>query len=234
MHQTATMPFDPHFGVDIHAGYGHEPDTDNPHRLLTLASQDGVYKMFFHIRHRRIPFNWFYVDLYNHNTVPYIPLESQEPVGTSDARRMNLYVAEIKRLPVGAFQEWVAIQVRQMELRRPLPRKELEWRPLAPEQPAQPAGRVQSALRGIRTFLVENYKKIRRTKQRVRFTFPPEASSSAAAGGPTPAPQQNQAGGSSSIPAGGVNPAPQQDQLHEIRVIWPKSRSAAQRANQAR
>ncbi|KAA6413441.1 MAG: hypothetical protein FRX48_03187 [Lasallia pustulata] len=106
------MPFDPHFGVDIHAGYGHEPDTDNPHRLLTLASQDGVYKMFFHIRHRRTLFNWFYVDLYNHNTVPYIPLESQEPVGTSDARRMNLYVAEIKRLPVGAFQEWVAIQVR--------------------------------------------------------------------------------------------------------------------------
>lgn len=121
-----------------------------------------------------------------------------------------------------------------MELRRPLPRKELEWRPLAPEEPAQPAGRVQSALRGIRTFLVENYKKIRRTKQRVRFTFPPEASSSAAAGGPTPAPQQNQAGGSSSTPAGGVNSAPQQDQLHEIRVIWPKPRSAAQRANQAR
>ena len=218
------MPFDPHFGADIHAGYGHEPDTKYPHWLLTLASQDRVYRMFFYIRHRRTPFNWFYVDLYNQNTVPYIPLESQEPVGRSDARKINLYVADIKRLPVEAFQEWVAIQVRQMELRRPLPRKE----------PAQPASRVQSALRGVRTVFVEGYKKIRRTKQRVRFSFPPEASSSAAAGGPNPASQQIQARGSSSTQADRVNPAPQREKLNEIRVVWPKPRSAAQRANQAR
>lgn len=240
------MPFHPHYLVEAYAGYGHEPVTKYPYWLLTLSSRGRDYQKIIFIRWGTEPHIRYDVALFSHNTVPYIPLESHMLIGTHDPRSVNLFLADIKRLPGPVFQDWVDGLVASMQKRRPAPRAQLESGPSAPEGPADPTRGLKSALRGIRTVLTESYESIRHTAQRVRFAYPPEASaqypspqqdrteasSFGTAGGRNPAPRQIQPGPSPSATAGGQDAAPQQDTLHEMRLIWPEPAQGADNVQQ--
>lgn len=219
------MPFHPRHEVDAYAGFGVEPGTNRSYWTLTLSTRDVQYQKIFLIRLGTDPDMPYIVSLYSHETVPYIPLDSHILLTTHDPRSLNLLIAGVKRLPGWHFQIWIDRVVGWMEKMRPAPRAQLGWRHLAPEEPAEPARRVQSALRGIKTVFTAGYERIRHTGQRVRFARAPEIP-----GRNTP-PQPNHPEATPPREGGGRNPAPPQEMLHEMRVIWTEP---AQPANQVR
>lgn len=219
------MPFHPHYAVDSFAGYGIEPGTTRSYWTLTLSSRGVDYQKIFLIRLGTEPDMPYVVSLYSHETVPYIPLDSHLCMATHDPRMINLFIADVKRLTVRAFQRWVNNLVAAMQVRRPAPQAQLEWVPLAFDEPLEPDSRVQSALRGIKTVFTAGYEKIRHTAQRLRFARTPELP------GRNATPHQNQQKATSPHEGGGRSPAPPQDVLHEMWVIWTEP---AQRANQLR
>lgn len=219
------MPFHPHHPVDAYGGFGVEPGTNRSYWTLTLSTRDMDYQKIFFIRLGTEPDTPYIVALYSHETVPYIPLDSHILMTTHDPRSLNLLIANVKRLPGFQFQVWIHRVVGWMEERRPPPRAQLGWRHLVPKEPAEPASRVQSALRGIKTVFMAGYERMRHTGQRVRFDHAPESPER-----DTP-PQPNRPEATPPREGGGPNPAPPQDILHEMRVIWTEP---AQSANQMR
>ena len=153
------MPFHPHSVVDVYAGYGYEPDTGYPHWLLTLSSRGRDYQRIFYIVYRPRPQSQYHAVLFSHETVPLIHLESQQLIGTHDARTMNLFVARVQRLSNLTLGILLARLVKLLQERRPLPREQLAWRPLAP-------------LEVIKETFAGGYERLRHITQRARFRWP--------------------------------------------------------------